>query len=319
MPLDPVLAERLPLLAGVVSYEQLDSDEDARRRMTAFEDDGAPWPVPEVPVRDVAMDAAGYRFRSRVYGRGTGAAPCLVWAHGGAFAAGGIEMNEADLVARELVRRTGGVLVSVDYTLVPQASYPALHRQVAAAWAWARQHAQELGVDESRIGLGGASAGGALALAAARAMPADGAHSTLLPAYLVLAYPVTHREWTPDPHVERLMAGMPQILRFPLEGVRSFTDAYLAGHPSPDLAFADGADLAGLPPVLVVLAEYDDLRAPAEGFVEQARACGVTVERRLARGMLHGHLNRTPVLGGVDETLDDIARVMVEGAVRGEP
>ncbi len=311
MPLDPSLAARLSLLDAIASYEQLDHDEDAARRWALFMADDEPWPVPDVPVRDVGLEADGHPFRVRVYGEGDGAAACLVWSHGGAFHGGDLQMNEADLVARELVRRTGGVVVSVDYTLVPVATFPTLHRQVAAAWVWTSAHAVDLGVDPARIGLGGASAGGALAIAAAREMAEDGA----APAYLALAYPVTHQHWELDPELESSMAGLPTIQRFPLGAVRAFNEAYLAGHRAARFAFADDADLGGLPPTLVLLSEYDDLRTPAEGFVVQARSAGCRVERRLARGVFHGHLNRTPALRAVDEGLGQIARVMVAADV----
>lgn len=311
MPIDPVIAARLPLLDGIASFEQLIDDPSAGEARTRFEDDGAPYVAPEVPVRDVALTAEGHAFRARVYGRGGGASPALVWSHGGGFVGGSLEMNEADVVARELVRRTGGVVVSVDYSLVPAVTYPVPHRQVAEAYRWTLAEAAGLGVDPERVGMGGASAGGALTLAATRELIDHGQS----PAFLTLAYPVAHRSWAPVPQVDALMAEVPALFRFPPETVSRMNDAYLGSAADPRYAFADQADLSVLPPALVVVCEYDDLRPSAERLVTELAAAGRPVERRLAAGMLHGHLNRTPALGEVDATLADIARVMREGQV----
>ena len=85
--------------------------------------------------------------------------PGLVWAHGGGFAAGDLDMPEADWVARSLAAR-GVTVVSVDYRLVGDGCrYPAPSDDVLAAWRWTLAHAEELGVDPDRLAIGGASAG----------------------------------------------------------------------------------------------------------------------------------------------------------------
>ncbi|HMO11937.1 MAG TPA: alpha/beta hydrolase [Actinotalea sp.] len=320
MPLDPYLTARLTLLDGIDSWSALD-DPVLAPRVTEWSRDGSPYPGPAVASHDVGLTADGRAFRVRVYGSGDGAAPCVVWVHGGAFLAGDLDMNEADLVARELVDRAGAVVVSVDYELVPHVRYPVPHRQVVAAVRWAVAHAAELGADPDRLVLGGASAGGALGLAAARELVAAPGP---VPRALLLAYPVGHHRWPQDPRQEALMAGLPGILRFSAETIVEINDGYVAGHPDPRFAFVDldpagvTAALTGLPPTLVVVCEYDDLRTSAELLVEQARAAGCRVERRLATGMVHGHLDRTPVLPEVDASLDALARVVRELDVRPE-
>ncbi|MDO8119829.1 alpha/beta hydrolase fold domain-containing protein [Isoptericola sp. b490] len=316
MPLEPTLAARLPLLDDLTTWDPQDPKDVARIRQ--WERDTEPYEGPDVPTRDVQLTAGASHFRVRVYGAGAGTDPCLVWVHGGAFAYGDLEMNEADLVSRELVARTGGVVVSVDYSLVPHVTYPVPHRQVAAAVRWAVEHAAELGVDPRRVSLGGASAGGALSLAAARELHAAGG---VEPACLVLAYPVAHHRWRTDPEQERLMTGLPPLVRFPPEAIAGINDDYVASHDDPRWAFVDldpdgpVAAVTGLPPALVLVCEYDDLRTSAELLVEQAADAGWPVERRLCAGMLHGHLNRTPVLDEVAASLDAIARVVREGTI----
>jgi len=75
-------------------------------------------------------------------------------------------------------------------------------------------------------------------------------------------------------------------------------------------------DLTHLPPLLVVACEYDDLRPAADRLVAEARLAGCRVEYELAKGMLHGLLNRPPTLPVVGETLAVMARVVLEADVR---
>ncbi|HEU4757015.1 MAG TPA: alpha/beta hydrolase fold domain-containing protein [Agromyces sp.] len=84
----------------------------------------------------------------------------LVWAHGGGFAAGDLDMPEADWVARAFAGR-GLTVVSIDYRLVGDGSgrYPAGSDDVLAAWRWTFTHADDLDVDPARVLIGGASAG----------------------------------------------------------------------------------------------------------------------------------------------------------------
>jgi acetyl esterase/lipase len=93
---------------------------------------------------------------------------------------------------------------------------------------------------------------------------------------------------------------------------------YLGDAPDADLGFLDAAadSVAGLPPTLVIVNEYDDLRTSGDLLVAQATRGGCRVERVLASGMLHGHLNRTPVIPEVDRTLRQIGRVVEQADVQ---
>ena len=89
--------------------------------------------------------------------------PCLVWAHGGAFRVGDLDMREADWTAREVCARAGAVVVSVDYRLaVDGVSYPVPHDDIVAAIAWVRDNAAALGIDPSGSRWAGPAPGGNL-------------------------------------------------------------------------------------------------------------------------------------------------------------
>ena len=92
-----------------------------------------------------------------------GDAPLLVWLHGGGWVIG--DLDTADATARALANRSGAVVVSVDYRLAPEHPAPAALDDALVALTWAVENAELLGVDASRVAVGGDSAGGNLAAA----------------------------------------------------------------------------------------------------------------------------------------------------------
>ncbi|GAA2575125.1 alpha/beta hydrolase fold domain-containing protein [Winogradskya consettensis] len=208
----------------------------------------------------------------------------LVWAHGGGFRHGDLDMPEADMVAAELCRRAGVTVVSVGYRLaVGGVRYPVPVDDVDAVWQWAC--AQGFA---DRVGIGGASAGAALAMSTALRARDAGRRT---PDLLLLAYPFVH---------------------YPVPGAAGYDDMVhnyvgrLTDLP-PD-ALPGGAPLEGLPATHVLLSEFDDLRASGELLAHQLREAKVPVTTYLARGATHGHLNRpADHPDAVDESLNYFA------------
>ena len=317
MPVHPAIAQRLPLLDGIDSFTAGFADPQLRARLEAY----TAWPDAPAPpdVRVDAAEAPGPHgpVPVRVYRshQPATAQPALVWMHGGAFRMGDLDMIEADGVARELCARAGAVVVSVDYRLaVGGVRYPVPHDDVVAAVRWARDGADELGIDPARLSIGGASAGGNLAAGAALRLRDD---DGWVPAALLLAYATLHAV-VPAPAAElaALLDDIPRILRFLPADRTDITTNYLGGPESR----ADGyampglGVLDGLCPTVLVNAEYDDLRASAQEFAAQLAVAGVDVRQVSVRGMLHGFLNMPPVLEPVDRALGLLAGVI--GAAR---
>src|SRR5690606_31001635 len=125
----------------------------------------------------------------------------LLWAHGGGFIHGDLDMPEADAVSRAFAGR-GAVVASVDYRLVGDGSgrFPAGSDDILAAWGWLLAHATELGADPTRLFAGGASAGANLVVGAVLRLlgHAPATASAPPPAGVVLAYP-TLLAVQPDP------------------------------------------------------------------------------------------------------------------------
>lgn len=119
------------------------------------------WPSPRVPGVRIRGVRAG-AIRLRVYEPiGDGSRPALLWIHGGGLVVGSARQDDG-LCARTAAR-LDAVVVSVDYRLAPEHPYPAAIDDVFAGWHWLLEHAAELGVDATRLAIGGESAGGGLA------------------------------------------------------------------------------------------------------------------------------------------------------------
>jgi len=228
----------------------------------------------------------------------------IVWAHGGGFAAGDLDMPEADGVARGLAAR-GIAVVSVDYRLAPLGPglqghhHPVASEEVGFAFAWA----QDAGIAAGPWAIGGASAGANLATGATLRMLHDrasdpSATGLRLPALVALAYPTLLAvQPEPDAELRASLDADPVADRFGPEIVLAMYENFLGGpadgadvYAVPGLATPD--ELAGFPPVLMVNSDADELRVSGEAFAAALRAAGVEVETVREPGTQHGHLNR---------------------------
>ena len=162
-----------------------------------------------------------------------------------------------------------------------------------------REHGAEWGLDPSRILLGGDSAGGNLALATALLLRDTGGPKL---AGIVAAYPVcdsrfdtpSYQEFATGHVLTREKMAFYWSVYVPHEADRS--------HP---LAAPLRADLTGLPPVLVLLAELDVLRSEGEALAAKLREAAVPVELEIFPGVLHGFLRATD---GVTKARDAVAK-----------
>lgn len=232
----------------------------------------------------------------------------LVWAHGGAFAFGDIDMPESDWVAAQLAAR-GTTVVSVDYRLAPVPEgwdaaaparaghhYPAASDDMLAAWAWTVENADRLRIDRDRLALGGTSAGGNLAAGATLRLIERSA--TPLPALVLLAYPTLLAvQPTPQAALRAALDAQPEADRFGPDAVRVMYENYLGGAVEdaplgaiPGLACP--GDLVRFPPTLIVNGDVDELRVSGEAFAASLRAAGRPVDVVTEPGTEHGHLNR---------------------------
>ncbi|MEU1970886.1 alpha/beta hydrolase [Microbacterium sp. NPDC019599] len=270
----------------------------------------ADYVAPEASTSDHRLPVAGGEFGVRVY-RPLSERPrrsLLVWCHGGSFFSGDLDMHESDAVAREISARADAVVVAVDYRLALGIHFPALHDDVVAAFDWAVDHADELGIDTGRISLGGASAGGNLAAGAALALRDRGG---IQPVSTLLLYPLLHPV-LPQASAELgpKVACLSPMLQPSADLVEAVVENYIGAPASKAPAYAMpgvSGDLTGFPRTLILNSEYDGMRASAEAFAEQLRRDGADVTEVVEPGVYHGHLGR----GGGAPFLHSVA-VMAE-------
>jgi len=219
----------------------------------------------------------------------------LVWIHGGGFTGGGLACAEANWVALELAAQGIPVLTMSYRKALDGVTFPAPLDDVLAAWRWSVANAGRLGVEPARLHLGGGSAGGNLAAAAAKRLRDQregGTPATASPASLLLVYPLLHSELPPlQPLDEALCKRSVKAFADPAF-VRAVCLNYV-GDPAlldDPYAFPGVGALHGMPPALIVNAQFDSLRGSGEAFAAELAAAGGAVRCECEAGALHGYL-----------------------------
>ena len=210
--------------------------------------------------------------------------PALYWIHGGGMISGGVAMDDGLL--RRYAAQADCVVVAVEYRLAPEHPYPAPVEDCYAGLVWAAKQADALGIDPERIAIGGASAGGGLAAAAALLARDRGVPP--LAFQLLLSPMLDDRNTTPSSH-EFTRRGMPWNRAANLFGWRALLgDAVGGADVSPYAAPARDADLAGLPPTFLDAGELEVFRDECLRYAQRLTQAGVSTEFHLYPGACHG-------------------------------
>ncbi len=251
-----------------------------------FEDRMVPGPEGDIPVRVYWPD-------------GDPPLPVLVYFHGGGWVVGNIEANDGAM--RHIVTGAGCAVVSVDYRLAPEHKFPAPVEDCYAATKWVAENAAAIGVDPSRIAVGGASAGGNLA-AAVPLMARDRGSPPIV--HQALIYPVIDRDFTRPSYLangrERNLT-TPSMAWYWKQYVRADEDA-----ENPYAAPIRAETLRGLPAALVITAEYDPLRDEGTAYAKRLSESGVPTTHSDYPGMTHGFFSQWHQ---IDRGRDAIAEV----------
>ena len=297
MPLDPGLKAMLEMMAEA-GGPALDEMEPAAARVY-FEQTSVAIPgaarIELASVTDRAVPGPGGDIPVRVYRPEEGTVlPVLVYFHGGGWVIGSLESHDG--TCRELARDAGCVVVAVDYRLAPENRYPAAADDCYAVTCWVAENGDALGIDPGRLAVGGDSAGGNLA-AAVSLMARDRNGPAIT--FQLLIYPVTDADFSRPSYVENA------------EGYFLTTSAmeWFWGHYVPDegqrseayCAPQQAKDLAGLPPALVITAEFDPLRDEGEAYAGRLQQAGVETTLTRYDGMIHGFFS----MGGVSKAAQD--------------
>lgn len=282
-----------------LAAEVLEPPRAALARVETFD---MPLAVPDLP---------GLTRPARLYAPSTERLPALLYLHGGGFTIGGLETH--DSLCRQLAARSGAAVVALDYRLAPEHRFPAAVHDSWAALRWlAGEGGARLGLDGTRLAVGGDSAGGTLA-----AVTALHARDERLPLALqVLITPGTTAHADTDSHAQ-----FAEGFLLDRAAIVWFFDHYIDADQRSDWRFAPlrADDLEGVAPAWVGLAECDPLVDEGLAYADRLRLHGVPVQLELWRGLTHDFIKMGRAITEAHDAQASIAAALREAFGLGEP
>ncbi len=257
-------------------------------------------------VRDTAPPGPGGEIPLRAYTpQGGGPFGVLVYLHGGGWARGDLESH--DRLCRALCAETPCVVVAVHYRRPPEHPFPAALEDADAATTWVAEHAAELGGAPGRVAVAGDSAGASMATVVARRARDRGGPRLV---HQGLYYPAVDGTLT-SPSIDDLAEGY-GLTRDSLEWCYDTYVPASVDRTEPDVSPLWTEDFAGLPPALVVTAEFDPVRDEGEDYAERMRCAGVAVETARYEGTIHNFMLLAGVMEAGRAAIAQAARALRE-------
>jgi len=292
-------------MAGLPRFEEL-SVADARKQVEGRIAANLPT-LPVASVLNRTIPGRGGDLSVRIYTpNGNGPFPLMVFFHGSGFVL--CTLDTHDGVCRNLCNAAGCVVVSVDYRLAPEHKFPAGPADCHAATKWAAEHARALNADPERIVIAGDSAGGNM-VAVTALMNRDKGGPALRGQLII--YPVTDYFNSGHPSYRENAEGYG--LR--AAGMRWFWGHYLNSESEAENPFAAplrAKDLRGLPPALIITAQYDVLRDEGERYGARLAEAGVPAKVSRYEGMNHGFFNMYGIVDKAKQALEESASWLKE-------
>jgi acetyl esterase len=300
VPVDPRIAAMLTTLAEAGFPPMYEGTPEAGRAQyleLTHEGREPEHLVPVGSIEDITLPGAAGELKARIYRPdGEGPFPTVAFFHGGGWVIGNLDTH--DNMARNVCRGSRAVVVSVDYRLAPEHPFPAAADDAVAAARWVAEHLGELGRNE-RLAVAGDSAGGNLAAVVAQQLHADG--TPLVGQFLI--YPAVDAG---GEYPSRVQNARGYLLEQP--SMDWFYGHYAGAWDDvkdPRLSPLHAADLAGLPPAVIVTAEFDPLRDEGEAYGKALRAAGVDAEVRRYDGMIHGFFDMGTISPAAQAAIDE--------------
>ncbi len=281
MTLDPQIALLIEALdAGFPPVHTMTGAQARATIRSRFVPPADPEPVAE--VWDDTMPGPGGDISVRIYRPPGDRLPILVYAHGGGFVF--CDLDSHDGLCRNIANRIPAIVISIAYRLAPENQWPDATEDVYAVAQWAAHNADAVGGNARRVVVAGDSAGGNLAAVTA-VMARDRGGPSI--AAQLLIYPVIAADF--DNESYRLFG---KGFYNPKPALQWYWDQYVPVHADREHPYASPlrANLAGLPPAVIVTAGHDPLRDEGSAYADGLEAAGVVTVRCPFEGGIHGFM-----------------------------
>jgi len=235
-------------------------------------------PEPGVTMKTQTVQGKGGSFPVHIFTpEGKGPFPVVVYYHGGGFVIADTKVYEASV--RALAKHAKAIVVSADYRLAPEHTFPTQPEDAFAAYQWAIENARSFNGDPTRVAVAGESAGGNLATVVSM-MARD--QKAQLPVHQLLVYPVVDNDMNNASYKKNANA---KPLNKAMMGW--FFRHYGADPKSPYALPLKATSLKGLPPATVITAEIDPLMTEGKAYADRLKKEGVAVNYRHYTGVTH--------------------------------
>ncbi len=298
--LDPEAQVLLDVMQAAGTPQPYDLDiEQARESLrAALVTKGDPLPLHA--VQNVSLPTPHGPLAMRLFRPKAGVLPIALFLHGGGWMLNDLDTH--DRLCRRIAQRSGWILAALDYRRAPEHKHPAPLEDAQLAYRWLLDNAERLGADASNVALVGESSGATTAACLTLLLRDLGAP---LPTYQVLAYPVADvfGRW---PSCQERGTGYTLDVDFVLWSMRNYIppgkdsqDPYLLPLAAPDLG--------GLPPTLLMTAEFDPLRDEGIALARALGDAGVEIEHIHVEDQMHGFLLVDRVVARAGAMIDRLA------------
>lgn len=251
-------------------------------------------------VEETTLGAGEAAFGLRVLVPSENVRGVIVHFHGGGWVT--MSIDDFDTFGRLLARKTNCAVILVDYRLAPEHPYPAALDDCWLALQWADNQRARLASADAPLMVSGDSAGGNLAAVLAQRSVRVGSPRLALQ---ILIYPVTQSNLEGKSYCKA-----ENQLLLTREDMRWFWGHYqpqASLRETPECSPLNASDLAGLPPLILVTAEYDVLRDEGEAYGRAMRIAGCDVTERCFERQMHVFLTMINILSASAEGINFVA------------
>ena len=225
--------------------------------------------------------------------------PAIVYFHGGGWVLNFLDIYDASL--SRLANQSNATIISVNYQKAPEHPFPIPFDDCYATLLWVLQNATELGVDISKLGVAGDSAGANLASAVAL----KARDNKIELAFQLLIYPCNGRDFETESYLNNASG-----YGLSTQAMQWFWNQYLQSedhHHNPYAVPVHAPSFSALAPAIIITAQYDPLLSDGEQYAELLQRDGVSVFYKEFAGMIHGFFTNMAVTPAAREAIDLVA------------